>query len=172
MVRHSRNETVTEARAKRAKQQRRWRKKNREHHLEWRKQWRKAHIEQERRRANRYRAEHLQRYRRRDKIRQRRYIRKMGRRKFRQMCSARNRRLKEEFIAAYGGKCSCCGERRFEFLSAEHIYGRHWRHRGRLGPRIYYYLKKLGWPKKGYTCLCMNCNFSRGRYGYCPHERE
>ena len=87
------------------------------------------------------------------------------------------RRLKMEVIAAYGGKCACCGETAFEFLSIDHIDGRlvHER-RGRTryqfdGIHLYRRLKSEGWPKDRYRLLCMNCNFAVGKYGYCPHER-
>lgn len=36
--------------------------------------------------------------------------------------------------------------------------------------------KKHGWQDLNdcyyYRVLCMNCNKSRGSYGYCPHEKE
>ena len=42
----------------------------------------------------------------------------------------------------------------------------------RNGTGFYAWLMKRGWPKDGYRLLCMNCNFSLGRCGYCPHQRE
>jgi hypothetical protein len=32
------------------------------------------------------------------------------------------RRCKQKIIDAYGGKCQCCGESIFEFLSIDHIH--------------------------------------------------
>jgi hypothetical protein len=85
-----------------------------------------------------------------------------------------------EGIIAYGGKCQCCGEPRFEFLTIEHTEGR-----GaacydgienkivRLsGMRLWQLLKRKGWPRTGYALLCFNCNCAKGAFGYCPHERE
>jgi hypothetical protein len=30
-------------------------------------------------------------------------------------------------------------------------------------------LKRQGWPKDGYTVLCLNCNIAKGATGTCPH---
>lgn len=82
------------------------------------------------------------------------------------------RALRKEMILAYGGECSCCGESRFQFLTLEHtrrdgnverrLYG--------AGDQFFKRLKRMGWPKDGYTVLCMNCNWAT-RYGdQCPHK--
>lgn len=80
-------------------------------------------------------------------------------------------RLKLETMTAYGGQCACCGEGRMEFLSIDHIHGGGNKHRKTLptGLGFYRYLKKSGWPIGDYRVLCMNCNFSLGHAGYCPH---
>lgn len=77
-------------------------------------------------------------------------------------------------INAYGGKCSCCGEWRFEFLSIDHTGNNGASHRREIGngTNMYVWLKKAGFPKKGFRLLCFNCNLSRGHYGRCPHEDE
>lgn len=172
-VKKKRDETITEARARHARTMAEWRAKNREHYLAYRKQWSAAHREQEREYKRRTRAKNPKKWRAKDSARSRRWRARLGD-EYKQRTADRNRRSKEEFIAAYGGKCSCCGEARFEFLTAEHIKGRAENQPQGVfvGPRMYRLLKKLGWPKDEYACLCMNCNFSRGRYGYCPHERE
>ena len=89
---------------------------------------------------------------------------------------------------AYGGSCECCGENRIEFLTIEHTDGSGATHRKsslsarKGGSRLYRELKQLGWPRVfeiadgnfheviGIQLLCMNCNASRGYYGYCPHD--
>ena len=81
-----------------------------------------------------------------------------------------HRRIKRELIAAYGRKCKCCGETRFEFLQIDHINGGGIRHRRTLTIHMAAHLKKLGYPKKGFRLLCANCNSSFGLYGYCPHQ--
>jgi hypothetical protein len=82
--------------------------------------------------------------------------------------------LKLEMIAAYGGKCECCGEVRAEFLSLDHVGGGGTKDRRDSGGTagICRRLKRLGWPRDGFRLLCFNCNLSIGFLGYCPHERE
>lgn len=76
-----------------------------------------------------------------------------------------------EILAAYGGRCACCGETEPCFLSIDHIDGRGVEHRKTVeGWRLYTWLRQQGFPKDNFRLLCHNCNFSRGRYGNCPHE--
>ena len=84
------------------------------------------------------------------------------------------RKIREEVIAAYGGKCACCGESAYEFLAIDHVNGGGLAHRRSLGgsyKSLANHVKKLGFPKD-FRILCHNCNAARGFYGYCPHERE
>jgi hypothetical protein len=82
-------------------------------------------------------------------------------------------KLRSELISAYGGKCSCCGESQFLFLTLEHLNHDGQEHRkifGNLG--VYRDLKRSGYPKDKYTVLCWNCNMAT-RYGaVCPHKRQ
>jgi hypothetical protein len=74
----------------------------------------------------------------------------------------------------YGHKCSCpeCGEAHFEFLTIDHIDGGGRKHRKDLKiGNLYRWLVKNNFPL-GFRTLCMNCNFSIGLYGYCPHQLE
>ena len=82
------------------------------------------------------------------------------------------RALKQEVVAAYGGKCECCGETRIEFLTIDHRDGSGAKHRSQVGKGrgVYTDLKRRGFPQGPYRCLCFNCNISRGFYGYCPHH--
>lgn len=80
-----------------------------------------------------------------------------------------------ECYEAYGGKCACCGEDRWEFLTIDHTNGGGAAERKRLGssgagPMFCLRLRKRGYPKDEYRLLCMNCNMVRGFRGYCPHE--
>ena len=87
-----------------------------------------------------------------------------------------NRNLKREAMDAYGGKCRCCGEETFEFLTIEHTKKNkrelepHRKNPG--GGPMYSKLKQLGWPDLGLEVLCLNCNGSKGYYGYCPHDTK
>lgn len=85
-----------------------------------------------------------------------------------------NRELKLTVVNEYGGKCVCCGEDRFEFLSIEHSFGDGRKYREKIGGgRVYRDLKKRGFPKdEGIQVMCFNCNCSRGFYKCCPHEKE
>lgn len=83
---------------------------------------------------------------------------------------------KEEVVAAYGGKCNCCGETEISFLCIDHVNGNGSRERKRLGyqgagPAFYRRLKRLGYPKRNYQLLCMNCNASKHLLGECAHKR-
>jgi len=84
----------------------------------------------------------------------------------------RSRALRAEVLAAYGGKCACCGEAHPEFLGIDHMNGGGNRERGKSGGSNVFYvaLKKAGFPKDRYRLLCHNCNLARGFYGYCPHK--
>lgn len=87
---------------------------------------------------------------------------------------SQNRRLRKEVLNAYGGKCACCGENASEFLAIDHVNGGGGKHRkevgGAGGSHFYAWLKHQGFPQDEFRLLCHNCNFSRGKYGYCPHE--
>lgn len=77
-----------------------------------------------------------------------------------------------EVLNGYGGRCVCCKEARPNFLSIDHINGNgHKMRREKTHPTsaaFYAWLKKGGYPKE-FRVLCHNCNFSLGKYGYCPH---
>ena len=85
-------------------------------------------------------------------------------RRYRIMC-------KEETILEYGGRCVCCGEKRFEFLTIEHINQDGAEHRRKIGGSrmMHSWLKKNNYPD-GYTILCFNCNAASYYYGKCPHK--
>lgn len=84
---------------------------------------------------------------------------------------ANARRIRLEIIAAYGGKCECCGEERIEFLAIDHINGGGRRHRKSLSGNFYRWLKRNNFPE-GFRVLCHNCNSALGFYGYCPHKQS
>lgn len=83
------------------------------------------------------------------------------------------RRRRMEMIAAYGGKCQCCGETHWEFLNIDHIQGGGKEHQKAIGgpSALVRHLRNLGWPKDTFRLLCWNCNCARGLRGngICPH---
>lgn len=78
-------------------------------------------------------------------------------------------------IAAYGGKCACCGEDEPTFLAIDHIFddGADERRAQNMkgGNTLLGYLERAGYPKDRYQLLCHNCNFAK-RLGACPHKRS
>lgn len=87
-------------------------------------------------------------------------------------------KLKTEVFEAYGGFiCACCGDTNREFLSIDHTNGDGPKHRKEMtgnprnGQTLYYWLRDHDFPP-GFRVLCMNCNFSLGHHGYCPHHPE
>lgn len=80
------------------------------------------------------------------------------------------KRLRQLLINAYGGVCSCCGESEFSFLTLEHINRDGKLHRTQTNGGVYEDLKRKGFPKEGYTILCMNCNWGTKLGEICPHK--
>mgnify|MGYP001609560470 CR=1 FL=1 len=91
----------------------------------------------------------------------------------RNLATKRRRELKIKVIAAYGGKCKCCGEINKEFLTIDHINGGGRKHIKEVGGggAFYYWIVKNDYPKD-LRLLCFNCNCSLGFYGYCPHKKH
>lgn len=83
------------------------------------------------------------------------------------------RGLREKIFNAYGGKCECCGENKYEFLSIDHKHGGGVKERkADKGYTTYYVMRRViknNFPNT-YRILCHNCNQAVGRYGYCPHR--
>lgn len=78
---------------------------------------------------------------------------------------------RNQVIEAYGGKCACCGEQRYEFLAIDHVNGGGKKERETMSS--YQVLMKVvrnNFPPE-YRILCHNCNMAKGIYGYCPHEK-
>ena len=84
-------------------------------------------------------------------------------------------RLRDEVLAGYGNKCTCCGETTRAFLTLDHVNGGGSRDRKEnhaIGNKLYRGLIKRGFPSD-FRILCMNCNFGRQfNNGICPHERH
>jgi predicted restriction endonuclease len=86
----------------------------------------------------------------------------------------RRKELRTECITHYGGKCACCGEKRYEFLAIDHINGGGSKMRKGIrkgGNSFYLWIIKNSFPTD-LRILCHNCNLSLGFYGYCPHKKE
>jgi hypothetical protein len=83
------------------------------------------------------------------------------------------KKLREDVFRAYGDKCACCGEANWEFLTIDHINGRKavGHSRNITGERLWRLLRRQNFPRDEYRLLCINCNFSLGMRGYCPHQK-
>lgn len=88
------------------------------------------------------------------------------------------RALKLEAIAKFGGKCMCCGEKRYQFLTIDHVDGDGADHReelvGKRGVAPSQWLRKLkkaGWKTdRRLQVLCHNCHNAEDLFGGCPHQ--
>lgn len=87
----------------------------------------------------------------------------------------RRMQLRRAILDGYGRACACCGESHAEFLAVDHVNGggaRHFKELRKSGRGTYGFYEDIiaaGFPAD-YRLLCHNCNFSRGRYGHCPHQ--
>lgn len=93
--------------------------------------------------------------------------------KYRERSKLNHLNLRLKVITHYGGKCACCGETQFGFLTIDHINGEASVQRAKTGNepsgcRLYLYLKRKGFPE-GYRVLCSNCNMAMSIHGQCPH---
>lgn len=91
---------------------------------------------------------------------------------------AKTRAIKMRVLEAYGGKppeCSCCFDGHVEFLTIDHLNNNGSTHRRVMGRKggtaTYQWLINHGFPS-GFQVLCMNCNFSKGAFGFCPHRPD
>lgn len=78
---------------------------------------------------------------------------------------------RKEVIVGYGGKCVCCGEAEWKFLTLDHPNSDGQKDRAKYRmqlDQLYGYVIANNFPKE-YQLLCMNCNWVR-RYDTCPHQ--
>lgn len=80
------------------------------------------------------------------------------------------RKMRQEILDAYGGKCVCCGETRYEFLAFDHINGGGNKHIKEIG-RLVRWLRKNNYPL-GFRVLCHNCNMAMHHFKVCPHQHD
>jgi hypothetical protein len=83
----------------------------------------------------------------------------------------KNKRIK--IFDYYGGKCECCGESNYHFLSIDHKDSNGSVHRKQKRINIHDEIIRNNFPQD-YQILCFNCNFARefygGKYKICPHK--
>lgn len=82
------------------------------------------------------------------------------------------KRRRKTVIVAYGGKCVCCGESDWHFLTLDHINNDGAEHRKKIGQsRLYIWAEQNNYPST-LQVLCFNCNMAKGLYGICPHKKD
>lgn len=93
--------------------------------------------------------------------------------KARNIAIASRRKLRAEFLVAYGGRCKCCGESEPAFLTLEHKNRDGWKDRKiySTSSSILSKLRREGWPQDSYEILCFNCNRATHEQGICPHRK-
>lgn len=96
------------------------------------------------------------------------------RKRHREYAKRRYHEVRSEMLAAYGGRCTCCGETEPAFLTIEHVNQDGASHRRLLSSPagVIPDLKKRGWPKDGFTLHCWNCNAANYFSGGCPHRKK
>lgn len=86
-----------------------------------------------------------------------------------------SREYKAMVVAHYGGKCVCCGDDHFKFMTIEHLNNDGAEQRRTKHPKQGYlwwkWIVDNGYPDD-LTVMCFNCNHAKGVYGRCPHEDE
>lgn len=89
-------------------------------------------------------------------------------------------RLLQDVVAHYRGKCHCCGEKDWRFLTLSHPNNDGKKQRMELGGQnqagnhFYRWLRKNNYPTNYEIVVeCFNCNMARQRNnGVCPHVTE
>ena len=74
--------------------------------------------------------------------------------------------IRLEVLAAYGGKCACCGQEDPRYLTFDHVNDDGGEHRKTFSGPIYVWLRTHNYPE-GFQVLCANCNMSKAYYGGC-----
>ena len=75
--------------------------------------------------------------------------------------------LRNTIFAHYGWSCVCCDESIREFMTIDHINGKH--NKRLIGAVAYRQIIKDGFPDDVQT-MCFKCNTAKGLYGQCPHR--
>ncbi len=83
---------------------------------------------------------------------------------------ALRQKVRQKVLAAYGGKCTCCGETTPEFLTLDHVNGGGNEHRRHLpGKDLWRWSYSEGFPDI-LQLLCYNCNGAKAADRTCPHQ--
>lgn len=82
--------------------------------------------------------------------------------------------VRRTVIEGLGGKCRCCGQSLYEFLSIHHAGGRGSGrdHRKKFKKQLSLLrdIVRRGFPMDEFEVLCWDCHMSITFHGYCPHR--
>lgn len=135
------------------------------------KRWMEKNSEYYKARKREYKKKYFAENREKVRVSQRTTYRKY-REAYRKRARDKDRRWYDEAIAAYGGKCNCCGEDKRYFLCLDHINNDGAEHRKGLGSTIALWAKRNNYPSS-LQILCYNCNNAKARNeGVCPCKSE
>ncbi len=87
-------------------------------------------------------------------------------------------KIRQEVLIKYGGKCRCCGEANWKFLTIDHVNQDGGKERRNLygsqnGSSSAWFLKLRREPiRDDLRVLCYNCNMAVFQFGSCPHEQR
>lgn len=88
---------------------------------------------------------------------------------------AREIRFKTKVIEAYGGRCVCCGETEYAFLTFDHVNddgAEHRKSRKKYSTHLARWAALNGYPKS-LQLLCANCNMAKQfSPDGCPHQAK
>jgi hypothetical protein len=163
------SETIEQRREKSRLRMAKYRDEDPEKMNAYQRKWRSEHLDQSRKKERDYKLAHPEK---RKEWWERWYA------EHKDLIQEKNRKrqgtMRQKIFTHYGGPdphCICCGEMHSEFLTVDHINGGGNKHREQIGQGgLYGWLIKNNFPD-GFRILCLNCNWSIGVRGYCPHQK-
>ena len=93
-------------------------------------------------------------------------------------CRRTHDNINKKFLSIlelYGNECACCGEKRRELLTLDHIRedAKTTDRQYRCGNDYGYRNALMNFDKESYQILCFNCNFAKSlNDGICPHKQK
>lgn len=87
-------------------------------------------------------------------------------------CLQRRQERRRQVIEHYGNQCNCCGEKQYEFLTIDHVFGGGSQHRKIVSSHaLPYFIIKNNYPSD-FQVLCYNCNCGKSSKLVCPHKMK
>lgn len=139
--------------------------KRRKFAREWAKKFRKLHPKVHKKSVKKWRSKHYEMF-----LEQKRRFYRNHRVDLLEKYKRNYQAKRFNVIHHYGGKCSCCGETTYEFLTIEHKNGGGTKQRKEIGAgNIINFIIKNNYPDE-FDVLCYNCNCAKAFNKICPHK--